>query len=57
MYNMNSAFMETVQDKLKDIKNFSNWSAKEQMIAVGAVGVMVGALLPFVAVASPVALI
>ncbi len=51
----NSAFMETVQDKLKDIKNFSNWSAKEQMIAVGAVGVMVGALLPFVAVALPVA--
>ncbi|WP_353275702.1 hypothetical protein [Wolbachia endosymbiont (group A) of Pipizella viduata] len=51
----NSPFMETVQDKLKDIKNFSNWSAKEQMIAVGAVGVMVGALLPFVAVALPVA--
>ncbi|WP_353282972.1 hypothetical protein [Wolbachia endosymbiont (group A) of Pogonocherus hispidulus] len=51
----NSTFMETVQDKLKDIKNFSNWSAKEQMIAVGAVGVMVGALLPFVAVALPVA--
>ncbi|OAL99723.1 actin-bundling T4SS effector WalE1 family protein [Wolbachia endosymbiont of Dactylopius coccus] len=50
-----STFMETVQDKLKDIKNFSNWSAKEQMIAVGAVGVMVGALLPFVAVALPVA--
>ncbi|WP_341812198.1 hypothetical protein [Wolbachia endosymbiont (group A) of Conops quadrifasciatus] len=48
----NSPFMETVQDKLKDIKNFSNWSAKEQMIAVG---VMVGALLPFVAVALPVA--
>jgi len=51
----NSAFMETVQDKLKDIKNFSNWSAKEQMVAVGAVGVMVGALLPFVAVALPFA--
>lgn len=51
----NSPFMETVQDKLKDIKNFSNWSAKEQMVAVGAVGVMVGALLPFVAVALPVA--
>jgi hypothetical protein len=51
----NSAFMETVQDKLKDIKNFSNLSAKEQMIAVGAVGVMVGVLLPFVAVALPVA--
>ncbi|MFP3021232.1 MAG: hypothetical protein ACEY3F_08085 [Wolbachia sp.] len=51
----NSTFMETVQDKLKDIKNFSNWSAKEQMVAVGAVGVMVGALLPFVAVALPVA--
>ncbi|WP_253302614.1 actin-bundling T4SS effector WalE1 family protein [Wolbachia endosymbiont of Psylliodes chrysocephala] len=50
----NSPFMETVQDKLKDIKNFSNWSAKEQMVAVGAVGVMVGALLPFVAVALPI---
>ncbi|WP_341820814.1 hypothetical protein [Wolbachia endosymbiont (group A) of Myopa testacea] len=48
----NSTFMETVQDKLKDIKNFSNWSAKEQIVAVG---VMVGALLPFVAVALPFA--
>ncbi|MDR0773459.1 MAG: hypothetical protein LBE46_04035 [Wolbachia pipientis] len=53
----NSTFMETVQDKLKDIKNFSNWSAKEQIVAVGAVGVMVGVLVPFVAVALPVAAI
>ncbi|MCM1001411.1 MAG: hypothetical protein KTV72_03725, partial [Wolbachia endosymbiont of Melophagus ovinus] len=47
--------METLQDKLKDIKNFSNWSAKEQMVAVTAVGVIFGALLPVVAVALPVA--
>lgn len=51
----NSTFMETVQDKLKDIKNFSNWSAKEKIVAVGAVGIMVGGLVPFVAVALPVA--
>ncbi|MFP3035686.1 MAG: hypothetical protein ACEY3A_01415 [Wolbachia sp.] len=50
-----STFMETLQDKLKDIKNFSNWSAKEQMVAVTAVGVIFGALLPVVAVALPVA--
>ncbi|MDG7053143.1 MAG: hypothetical protein LKM45_04645 [Wolbachia endosymbiont of Alcedoecus sp.] len=50
-----SAFMETLQDKLKDIKNFSNWSAKEQMVAVTAVGVIFGALFPAVAVALPVA--
>ncbi len=47
--------METVQDKLKDIKNFSNWSAKEKMIAVGAVGMMVGPLVLFVAAAVPFA--
>ncbi|MFP3015324.1 MAG: hypothetical protein ACEY3B_03305 [Wolbachia sp.] len=51
----NSTFMETVQDKLKDIKNFSNWSAKEKMIAVGAVGMMVGPLVLFVAAALPFA--
>ncbi len=50
-----STFVEALQGKLHDIKNFSNWSAKEQMVAVGAVGVMVGALLPFVAAALPVA--
>ncbi|MEY2392894.1 actin-bundling T4SS effector WalE1 family protein [Wolbachia endosymbiont of Tettigetta isshikii] len=50
-----STFMETLQDKLKDIKNFSKWSAKEQMVAVTAVGVIFGALLPVVAVALPVA--
>ncbi|WP_395462691.1 hypothetical protein [Wolbachia endosymbiont of Cantharis cryptica] len=50
-----STFMETVQNKLKDIKNFSNWSAKEQIVAVSVVGVIFGALLPFVAVALPVA--
>ncbi len=53
----NSTFMETVQGKLKNIKDFSNWSAKEQMVAAGAVGAMVGALLPFVAVALPAAAI
>ncbi|MBC6685689.1 hypothetical protein H9I48_00170 [Wolbachia pipientis] len=51
----NSTFMETVQDKLKDIKIFSNWSAKEKMIAVGAVGMMVGPLVLFVAAALPFA--
>ncbi|WCR58853.1 MAG: hypothetical protein PG978_000267 [Wolbachia endosymbiont of Ctenocephalides felis wCfeF] len=50
-----STFMGTLQDKLKDIKNFSNWPAKEQMVAVTAVGVIFGALLPVVAVALPVA--
>ncbi|WP_338406293.1 actin-bundling T4SS effector WalE1 family protein [Wolbachia endosymbiont (group A) of Longitarsus flavicornis] len=53
----NSTFMETVQGKLKNIKDFSNWSAKEQMVAAGAVGAMVSALLPFVAVALPAAAI
>lgn len=50
-----STFMGTLQNKLKDIKNFSNWPAKEQMVAVTAVGVIFGALLPVVAVALPVA--
>ncbi|MDR3132032.1 MAG: hypothetical protein LBU02_02995 [Rickettsiales bacterium] len=50
-----STFMGTLQNKLKDIKNFSNWSTKEQMVAVTAVGVIFGALLPVVAVALPVA--
>ncbi|MCA4774873.1 hypothetical protein IHO40_01715 [Wolbachia endosymbiont of Mansonella ozzardi] len=50
-----STFMETLQDKLKDIKNFSNWSAKEQMVAVTAVGMIFGTLLPVVTVALPVA--
>ncbi|MDR2978057.1 MAG: hypothetical protein LBU56_01235 [Rickettsiales bacterium] len=50
-----STFMGTLQDKLKNIKNFSNWSAKEQMVAVSAVGMVFGALLPVVAVALPVA--
>ncbi|MGL9718293.1 MAG: actin-bundling T4SS effector WalE1 family protein [Wolbachia sp.] len=51
----NSTFIGTVQDKLKDIKNFSNWSAKEQIVAVGAVGIIFGALLPVLAAALPVA--
>ncbi|WP_264702889.1 actin-bundling T4SS effector WalE1 family protein [Wolbachia endosymbiont (group A) of Volucella inflata] len=56
-----SIFAETFSKLFKENKEsnmfdrFSSLSSKEKILAVSAVGVMVGALLPFVAVALPVA--
>lgn len=50
-----SNFIETLQDKLKDIKNFSHFSAKEQVLVASAVGAIFGAALPVLAVALPAA--
>ncbi|MDM8335089.1 actin-bundling T4SS effector WalE1 family protein [Wolbachia pipientis] len=50
-----STFVKTLQGKLKDIKNFSNWSEKEQMVAVSVAGTIFGAAFPFLVILFPAA--